>query len=101
MTTGLADVLYEKGFYSADELASCSAEELSQVQDLSEVDVLSLIENAQTYVTNREKSAAVPDSKDLSQETSADEKAAHQGALPEGDTEKSDQENGTSISSDE
>ncbi len=58
MTTGLADALHEKGLYSAEELASCAAEELTQIRDLSETDAQALIENAQFYVVNKEKAAA-------------------------------------------
>jgi N utilization substance protein A len=58
MTTGLADALYEKGLYSAEELASCSEEELMQVRDLSEAEATALIESARAYVLDKENAAA-------------------------------------------
>jgi N utilization substance protein A len=67
MTTGLADALYEKGLYSADELAACSEEELMQVRDLSEAEAAALIESAQSYVLDKENNTG--DSSDAAEES--------------------------------
>jgi N utilization substance protein A len=58
MSTDLADALHEKGFYSAEEVASCSVEELLQVRDFSEDEASALIEKAQTWVLEKEKEDA-------------------------------------------
>jgi N utilization substance protein A len=76
MTTGLADALYEKGLYSADELASCSVEELMQVRDLSEAEATALIESAQSYVLEKENAVEEEDSDtadESGEETAAEE----------------------------
>lgn len=58
MSTSLADALREKGYYSADEIAASSVDELQQSCDFSVADTEALIENAQAFVVNRDKAAA-------------------------------------------
>ena len=76
MSPGLADALYEKGLYSADEVAAGSVEELQQAWDFSKTDAEALIEGAQTFVLNREKSAAENAGDDSSAESAEDESLA-------------------------
>jgi N utilization substance protein A len=46
----LADALYEKGFYSAEEIAKASREELLQIRGVDDATADSLIEAAQAAV---------------------------------------------------
>ncbi len=54
VSIGLADALYEKGFFSAEEVSKASVEDLTQVRGLDEEDAENLIEIAQDYVINEE-----------------------------------------------
>ncbi len=49
---GLADALYEKGFFSAEELSKGSVEDLIQIRDISEEEAGRLIEVAKDHVAN-------------------------------------------------
>jgi N utilization substance protein A len=95
MTTDLADALHEKGLYSAEELASCSAEEITQIRDLSEPEAQALIESAEAYELEKEKAAAqsleeTSESEDETQEASSEEKTADEDALPAADDAEAD-----------
>jgi transcription termination/antitermination protein NusA len=46
----LADALYEKGFYSAEELGKASVEDLVQIRDIDEEKAIQLIESAKDYM---------------------------------------------------
>ena len=46
----LADALYEKGFFSAEELSKASVEDLTQIRDITEEDALQLIETARDHI---------------------------------------------------
>ena len=46
----LADALYEKGFFSAEELSKASVEDLTQIRDITEEDALQLIEIARDHI---------------------------------------------------
>jgi N utilization substance protein A len=46
---GLADALYEKGFYSAEELSNASIEDLIQIRGIGEEKAQKIIETAQEY----------------------------------------------------
>jgi N utilization substance protein A len=50
----LADALYEKGFFSADELSKASVEDLVQIRDITEEKAAQLIEAARNYVPSTE-----------------------------------------------
>lgn len=50
MTISLADALYERGFFSAEELSKSSVEDLTQVRDITEEKALELIEIAKKYM---------------------------------------------------
>ncbi|MDD2388713.1 MAG: transcription termination factor NusA [Desulfobacterales bacterium] len=49
ITISLADALYEKGFYSAEELAQCNLEDLTQIPGITEVDANRIIESARQH----------------------------------------------------
>ncbi|MEJ2655663.1 MAG: transcription termination factor NusA [Desulfobacterales bacterium] len=48
----LADALYEKGFFSADELSKASVEDLVQIRDITEEKALQLIQAAGDYISS-------------------------------------------------
>jgi len=57
----LADALYEKGFYSAEEIAKASREELLQIRGVDEAMADSLIEAAQAAVEQNAAAEPEPD----------------------------------------
>lgn len=61
---GLADALYEKGFFSAKELAKAELEDLIRVRGISEEKARKLIEAAGEYVTQPEETAESADSEE-------------------------------------
>ena len=67
MSISLADALYEKGFFSAEELSRGSAEDLTQVRDITEESAAALIEAAKNYVLDPE--GAVEAAKDYTPDT--------------------------------
>ena len=48
----LADALYEKGFFSANELSKASVEDLIQIRDVTEEKAIQLIEAGKEYILN-------------------------------------------------
>ncbi len=46
----LADALYEKGFFSVEELSKASMEDLTQIRDLTEEDAIQMIETAKAHL---------------------------------------------------
>jgi len=56
----MADALYEKGFYSAEELAKASINDLVQIRGIGEETAQKLIENARIYIAEalKQKEAA-------------------------------------------
>ncbi len=53
ITIGLADALYEKGYYSAEELSMATVDELIQIRDMSREEAQKLIESAENFVATR------------------------------------------------
>lgn len=51
----LADALYEKGFFSADELSRASIEDLIQIRDVTKEKAVQLIEAAREYLLSKDK----------------------------------------------
>jgi N utilization substance protein A len=90
MTTELVDALHGKGVYSAEELTSCSVEELTQVRDLTEDEAQALIESAQAHVLEQEKAAAEARRKASEQEAAEREAAEREAA----EQEAAEQEDG-------
>ncbi len=54
ITIGLADALYERGFFSAEEVSRGSVEDLIQVRDMTQEDARQLIAAATQYVAETE-----------------------------------------------
>ncbi len=50
----LADALYEKGFFSAEELSKASVEDLTQIREITEEDAIQLIETARNHILSME-----------------------------------------------
>ncbi len=50
----MADTLYEKGFYSAEELIKASTEDLTQIRGIGEEKASKLIESAVSYVESQD-----------------------------------------------
>jgi len=64
MSISLADALYEKGFFSAEELSKGSVEDLIQVRDITEEGAAELVEVARKYLSNPDEIAEI--SEDMS-----------------------------------
>ncbi len=87
----MADSLFEQGFYSAEELAKATVEDLIQIRGIGEEKAQQLIENARIYLENlaREQEAEVAarqeaDSQQQEQETQ------EPGPSPEGEQANAD-----------
>jgi N utilization substance protein A len=75
----LADALYEKGYFSAEEVSKASVEELVQIRDIDEEAAVTLIETANNYLAEKAQAEADPEpqaseqlSTDMPSEDSAD-----------------------------
>ncbi|MCP4345910.1 MAG: transcription termination/antitermination protein NusA [Desulfobacterales bacterium] len=72
----MADALYEKGFFSAEELSRANAEDVIQAIDITEQEAVGLLENAKNYVinldTDAETSDNIPDEENDSYDVSGD-----------------------------
>ena len=55
----LADALYEKGFFSAEEISNSSLEDLMQIRGIAEEKAIKLLETAKKYVANADTSDEV------------------------------------------
>jgi len=83
---GLADILYEKGFFSAEELSNASVEDLMQIRGIDEEEkAKELIENARIALES-----GVLEKKNLSTEEVAEQakEASEETAVAEGVTEE-------------
>ncbi|MBL6972078.1 MAG: hypothetical protein ISR63_08115, partial [Desulfobacterales bacterium] len=80
----LADVLYEKGFYSAEELSHADIEDLVQVRGIGQEKAKKLVETAKDYLANIEQIEAAsievgPDDAEDSDTGEAAEKGTAEG----------------------
>ncbi len=55
----MADSLFEKGLYSAEELIKVSVDDLTQIRGIGEEKAAALIENAENYIAEAKKAAAM------------------------------------------
>jgi N utilization substance protein A len=55
----MADSLFEKGLYSAEELIKVSVDDLTQIRGIGEDKAAALIENAKTYLAEAKQAAAM------------------------------------------
>ncbi len=105
---GLADILYEKGFFSAEELSNASVEDLMQIRGIDDEEKAEeLIENARVAVEaealEKENLAAEEveeQAKEASEETAVAEEVAEKSekSLTESATEEEDTEESEEIS---
>ena len=70
----MADSLFEKGLYSAEELIKVSVEDLTEIRGIGEDKAAALIENAKVYLAEAKQAAA------MEKETAAKEKQEAQDA---------------------
>ena len=68
----MADALFEKGLYSAEELIKVSVDELTQIRGIGEEKAATLIKNAQTYLTEAKQNAALEEQEGSSAETATE-----------------------------
>jgi len=74
---GLADALYESGFYSADEIASAALDDLTQIRGIGEEKAVKLLEAAKDTVTAKNAAAGDDETaEDEAAETVAEDEAA-------------------------
>ena len=99
MGSSTADALYEQGFYSVDELANATVEELMQINGIGETKAESLLEAAQEAILARD---AVSDSDEepvasepAEDESEAEDKSEKEEELPT-ETEIENQPNASS-----
>jgi N utilization substance protein A len=73
----MADALYEKGFYSAEELSKASVEDLVQIREIDEETASQFIEVAKNYLTDQERVEDVPGDKSTDQKAVKNDQDAH------------------------
>jgi len=87
----MADTLYEKGFYSAEELVKASIEDLVQIRGIGEEKAHKLIESAGAYVETQsmddEKSESVTTDDAVTQPAAEDDAVAEAAATADETTE--------------
>ncbi len=64
VSISIADVLYEKGFYSVEELGNAAIEDLVQLKGIAEKTAQKLIENAQAVVASYQNEPQADDGED-------------------------------------
>ena len=69
----MADSLFEKGLYSAEELIKVSVDDLTQIRGIGEEKAAALIENAQNYLAEVKQAAAMEEQERLEAETTAED----------------------------
>ncbi len=88
----MADTLYEKGFYSAEEIIKASVEDLIRIRGIGEEKANKLIENAKTYIETRIKeneaaeAAAAAEAENEAAEATAAEDEATQAIAEDNET---------------
>jgi transcription termination/antitermination protein NusA len=90
----MADILFEKGFYSAEELANADVEDLIQIRGIGEEKANQLIKSAQTAVTTAEAAKKEADRKEREKaiESAAQADAANQKPSDSEEEQQSRQE---------
>jgi N utilization substance protein A len=84
----LADALYENGFFSAEEIAKSSVEDLMRVRILSEEEALAIIDASVAYL--EEKAAEAEAAEDAASEAEAAEDDTPETGAAEDDTPETD-----------
>jgi len=106
VSIGLADNLYEKGFFSAEELSNATVEDLMQIKGIDDEEkAKELIENARTVVESaayKKKNLQAEKVAEKAKETSKEEAAADEiSEKPQKEAEKSAAEEESSEESEE
>ena len=83
----LADALYEKGFFSAEELSKASVEDLTQIRGITEEDAIHLIETAEAHVLSMDDVDETP-KEALADEEDHDHGTSEGSDVPEAAEEK-------------
>jgi N utilization substance protein A len=91
----LADALYENGFFSAEEVAKCTVEDLTRVRILSEEEAVALIEAATVYL--EEKAAEADAQEDAVAADDAAEGEAAEGEAVESEAAESEAAEGEAV----
>ncbi|MBW1864434.1 MAG: transcription termination factor NusA [Deltaproteobacteria bacterium] len=78
----MADSLFEKGLYSAEELIKVSVEDLTQIRGIGEEKAAALIENAQNYLAEA-KQAAIEEQERLDAEATAEDVSQNPESVPD------------------
>ena len=99
MGSSTADVLYEQGFYSVDELANATVEELMQINGIGETKAQSLLEAVQEAIVARDAASDSDEepvaSEPADDESEAEDKSEKEEELPT-ETEIENQPNASS-----
>ena len=96
VSIGLADALYEKGFFSAEELSKATVEDLLQIRDLDEKKATELIAAAESTVeTIAAEKAAAAEAEALAEAEAAAKAETEAEALENPDTEPPAEEGDT------
>ena len=95
VSISLADALYEKGFFSADELSKASVEDLVLIRDITEEKAFQLIEAAKDYILNVEQGDEMskedaPEASDVSDSQTDSDAAAGEDETTPGETAQSE-----------
>ena len=95
VSISLADALYEKGFFSADELSKASVEDLVLIRDITEEKAFQLIEAAKDYILNVEQGDEMskedaPEASDVSDSQTDSDDAAGEDETTPGETAQSE-----------
>jgi N utilization substance protein A len=69
----MADALYEKGFFSAEELGNSSIEDLIQIRGIAEEKAIQLIESAKKHIASTDKIDEISNEAPPDEETDGDE----------------------------
>ena len=76
MSIGMADALFEKGFYSAEEVCKATVEDLMQIRDLDEQTAGALLESAAVWVEQADERAAKAAEAEAAEAKAAEAEAA-------------------------
>ena len=93
---GLADALYESGFYSAEEISRATIEDLIQIRGIGEEKAVKLLEAAQKAAQDAEKEDEIAETKE-DQTAAENETVDEEGWLHSGDLGVMDEEGYVSV----
>lgn len=100
MEVGLADALYETGFYSADELSRSSVDDLMQVRGMTEEKALELIDAAQAYLDEKDRLALIAEEPQTVDKDLSVSETSQTNSISDENTETGNQSGGKAVSND-